>query len=367
MQVAAREKPPVGIVFDCDLGDSIDDTLALALLHGFASLKSPESRLVSVSLTKSNLQAAAFSEVVSRFYSDQANRDIPERYRRYREMAIGLSDKGWSPDGTPLLTVPLTKRDADGKPLYFHEIERLTDTADPVTIIRNALTAQHDQNAIVVLSGPATNLARVLDLRNAKDLIAAKVRFLSVMGGAYPRGGPEYNIKSDIAAAKKLFAEWPTPIVASGVEVGNALHYPGESIEKDFGWAENHPIVDAYRAYKQMPYDTPSWDITAALYALGPEDSYFSTSMPGTIQVLDDGQTEFEASPGGKHRYLILEASQKERIIQTFREVISAQPAPRELPRFLRRIIAERKKKEEEEKKIKEEQQQTGPRVLPTR
>ena len=355
MQAAAREKPPVGIVFDCDLGDSIDDTLALALLHGFALRKEPQSRFVSVSLTKSNLHAAAFCDAVGRFYADLANREIPERFRRYRGLAIGLSDKGWSVDDTAMLTAPLARQNPDGKPLYFHEIERFTDTADPAAIIRNALTAQHDQNAIIVLTGPATNLARVLDLRNAKELIAAKVRFLSVMGGAYPAGEPEYNIKSDIAAAKKLFAEWPTPIVASGVEVGDALSFPGECIDNDFGWAENHPIVDAYRAYKPMPYDTPSWDLTAALYALAPDENYFSTSEPGTIEVLDDGRTEFKPSPDGKHRYLILEESQKERIIQTFREVISAQPAPSELPGFLRRRIAEQEKKEAEEKLLKEQ------------
>ncbi len=356
MQAAAREKPPVGIVFDCDLGDSIDDTLALALLHGYATRKDPQSRLVSVSLTKSNLHAAAFCEAVSRFYSDIANREIPERFRRYRGLAIGLSDKGWSAADTEMLTTPLAKQNAEGKPLYFHEVERFTDTADPAAIIRNALTAQHDQNAIVVLTGPATNLARVLDLRGAKELIATKVRFLSVMGGAYPSGGPEYNIKSDIAAAKKLFAEWPTPIVASGVEIGDALRFPGESIENDFGWAENHPIADAYRAFKQMPYDTPSWDITAALYAVAPDENFFSSSEPGTIEVLDDGRTQFKPSHAGKHRFLILEESQKERIIQTFRETISAQPAPRELPGFLRRLIAEREKKEAEEKKLKEQQ-----------
>ncbi len=365
MQVDAQEKPPVGIVFDCDLGDSIDDTLALAFLHGLARQENPECRLVSVSITKSNLQAAAFAQATGRFYSDHADRKIPEQYRRYRGLVIGLSDSGWSSDATPLLAAPLRKRDASGKPLYSHEIERFTDTAGPATTIRNALTAQHDQNAIVVLSGPATNLARLLDLRGAKALIAAKVRFLSVMGGAYPHGGPEYNIESDIAAAKKLFAEWPAPIVASGAEVGDALLYPGESIENDFSWTEHHPIVDAYRAYQEMPYDTPCWDLTAALHAVRPGDGYFAASMPGTIQVLDDGQTEFKPGSEGKHRYLILEASEKARVIQTFREVISAQPAPRELPGFLRRIIEEREK--EEERKLEEEQRQAVPNPDPTK
>ena len=94
-----------------------------------------------------------------------------------------------------------------------------------------------DQNCIVVLTGPATNLASVLTLPGIKDLITRKVRYLVLMGGAYPDGQPEFNIKSDIASAKKLFAEWPTPIVASGFEVGAALPFPATSIEKDFAWS----------------------------------------------------------------------------------------------------------------------------------
>ena len=365
MQVDAKQEPPVGIIFDCDLGDSIDDTLALGFLHGLATQEHPECRLASVSITKSNLQAAAFAEATGRFYSDQANRNIPKRYRRYRGMVIGLSDRGWSSDATPMLTAPLNRRDDGGEPLYSHEIERFTDTADPATTIRNALTAQHDQNAVVVLTGPATNLARLLDVRGAKDLIAAKVRFLSVMGGVYPRGGPEYNIASDIAGAKKLFAEWPTPVVASGAEVGDALQFPGESIENEFAWAEHHPIVDAYHAHQEMPYDTPCWDLTAALHAVRPGEGYFTTSAQGTIRVLDDGRTEFKPGSAGKHSYLILQASQKARIIQAFRDVISAQPAAREVPEYIRRIIEERQ--QEEERKLEEERRRARPSPDPTK
>src|SRR5438093_2566965 len=125
-----------------------------------------------------------------------------------------------------MLTVPLAKRNDKGEFVYAHGIEKPNDTAEVPALIRNALTSQYDQNCIVVLIGPASNLAQLLGLPGVKDLIAKKVRFLSVMGGAYPDGKPEFNIASDIAAAKKLFAEWPTPIVASGYELGEALPFP---------------------------------------------------------------------------------------------------------------------------------------------
>jgi inosine-uridine nucleoside N-ribohydrolase len=173
-------------------------------------------------------------------------------------------------------------------------------------------------------------MAKVLDVPGARELIARKVCFLSVMGGAYPEGDPEFNIKTDIPAARKLFAEWPTPIVASGFEVGDKLLYPGSSIYSGFSWSPDHPVADAYRAQQQMPYDTPTWDMTAVLYAVRPKEGYFKLSDPGTITVSDDGRTKFTASPDGKHQYLILDPAQKERIISTFVEISSAKPVPRQ-------------------------------------
>ena len=324
MQFPGQGKPPVGIIFDSDMGNSIDDALALALLYGFDGKN--EARVVSISVSKPNLKAAAFCETVGRFYAGT----VSSGFGAFgRTLPIGLSSAGKMPEDTPMLTVPLSKRNADGAPLYEHGIHKLTDTAEVAALIRNAFTAQYDQNTIVVLAGPATNLVKVLDLPGAKDLISRKVRFLSVVGGAYPDGQAEFNIKTDIPAAKKLFAEWPTPIVASGHEVGEALLFPAASIEKDFAWSPAHPVVDAYRAYKPMPYDAPTWDMTAVLYAVRPEEGYFKMSNPGSISVLDDGRTKLTPAPEGKHRYLILDPAQKDRIVRTYTEVTSAKPVAR--------------------------------------
>jgi inosine-uridine nucleoside N-ribohydrolase len=330
MQFPGQGKPPLGIIFDSDMGNSIDDALALALLYGFDGKN--EARVVSVSVSKPNLNAAALCEAIGRFYAGTTNTGFGGFGRT---LPIGLATASAMAEDTPMLTVPLSKKNAEGKPLYDHGIHKLNDTAEVTALIRNAFTAQYDQNAIVVLAGPATNLVKVLDLPGAKELISHKVRFLSVTAGVYPDGQPEFNVKSDIPAAKKLFAEWPTPIVASGREVGDALPFPAASIEKDFGWSPAHPVVDAYRAYKPMPYDAPTWDMTAVLYAVRPQEGYFKLSIPGTISVLDDGRTKFAPSPEGKHRYLILDPAQKERIIKTYTEIASAKPVPRQ-PRFRR-------------------------------
>ena len=158
---------------------------------------------------------------------------------------------------------------------------------------------------VIVQVGFSTNLARLL--ASDRQLIQKKVRLLSTMFGHFPVGQPEYNVKTDIPAAQKLCNEWPSPIVFSGFEIGEALLFPATSIEHDFAWAADHPVVDAYRNYKQMPYDRQTWDLTSVLYAVRPQADYFKLSAPGRVTVDDKGQTHFAEASDGPHRYLILD------------------------------------------------------------
>jgi len=99
--------------------------------------------------------------------------------------------------------------------------------------------------------GYSTNLARLLDsgadptsALNGRDLIKQKVQLLSVMAGSFvesrfsrtmiPKGSPEFNLMTDVPSAQKLFSQWPTRIVASGVEIGLGMLYPAHSIERDY-------------------------------------------------------------------------------------------------------------------------------------
>jgi hypothetical protein len=62
-----------------------------------------------------------------------------------------------------------------------------------------------------------------------------------------------------------------------------------------------------------MPYDRPTWDLTAALYAVRPTADYFNLSPSGRVTVDDAGRTHFSESPQGRHRYLVLTEAQKAR------------------------------------------------------
>ena len=348
MQFPGKKRPPPGVVFDSAMGE-IDDALALALLYGLAAKREPEARVVSVTVSHGNLQAAAFCDAVSWFYADWGQRGLPKKFRRRKALPVGLLTEGESPPDAPMITAALTRRGAAGEPAYRHGINSPTDTADAAAAIRNAFTAQHDQNAVVVLSGPATNLARVLRLRGIKELIASKARLLAVAGGAYPEGRAQRGMARDMPAARRLFDEWPTPIVLAGDEVGRALRYPGSSIENDFAWTSNHPIVDAYRAFQPLPYDAPGQALAAALHAVRPDQDYFRLSEPGRVSVLDDGRTKFTPSPGGRHRYLIVDPGRKQRVVDAYRDAVSSMPAKRQTPDYLREVVEEVKKREEAE------------------
>jgi hypothetical protein len=329
MQATGRGpvRPPIGVALDGDFGNRLDAMMAVAMLNGFTA--KTEARRISLSVSRPNLASAKLADVFSGFYRPRPVSGPGGGVGAITEGMIGMPEGSSGSDDSAALGALLTKTSADGTPLYPSPIAGLVNTAESAVLIRNLLLAQHDGNAAIVLAGPATGLVRILGLYRSGPQVTAKCKVLVVAAGSFPAGQPEPSIKADVAAAKRLFAEWPTPIVAVGTEVGEALPYPGASIEKDFSWAPTHPFVDAYRAFKPMPYDAPASALAAVLYAVHPDEDYFKLSEPGTIGVQNDGVTRFTPEAGGKHRYLIVDPAQKERIVSLYTAMVSAPPAPR--------------------------------------
>lgn len=318
----------MGIAFEGDLGNRIDALLAIGMLNGFSA--KTEARRIALSIPRASLKAAQIAEVVAAFYSPRAIAGPGGGgVGGNPEGIIGMPEGASFASDAPTLAPLLLKTTPEGTPAYSSPIDRMLDTADNAVLIRNQLLAQFDQNATIVLAAPATGLVRLMSLYGAGPQITAKVKQTVVALGTYPNGGPESTIKGDVAAARRFFADWPGPIVAVGSEVGEALPYPGATIEEDFAWAPAHPVADAYRLGKPMPYDAPVPALAAMLYAVHPDDGYFKVSDPGTITVLEDGRTTFTPSPTGKHRYLIVDPEQKDRVIKIYREMASSKPAPR--------------------------------------
>jgi hypothetical protein len=303
------------------MGRNIDAALALAMLYNLGA----KGRVIAVGVSSGNLSAAQFCDALGRFYSGDP---VAQSTGTREILPVGLPESGASSGGSPMLIAPLARKKPDGSPAFPTGVKDITDTADVRVLFRNALTTQKEGEGIVVLAGPATNLVRAFTLNGARDVVAARAGLLVLAAGAYPDAPADPRIKSDIPAARQLLAQWPTPIVAVGTEVGSAAPYPARSIESDFSWAASHPLVEAYRAFRPMPYDAPAQAMAAVLYAANQKEDYFRLSEPGTIEVLDDGRTHFSPSAAGKHRYLMADPAQKDQVVKAFIELASAKPAP---------------------------------------
>jgi hypothetical protein len=319
----AATRPPLGIAFEGDLDSRFDAVLALAMLNGLTA--NDEARRIALSISGSSLATAQFADVLAEFYPSLPALVTP---------TIGMPDGVPRGEDASALAELFSEKAADGRLLFSSNIRRLVDAADSAVLVRNMLLAQYDQNASIVLAGPATGLARLLELHAAPAQIAAKVRCLVIAAGTFPAGRAEPALRCDVAAARKLFAGWPTPVIAVGSEVGEALPYPASSIDTELGWSPAHPVAHAYRIFKSGPYASRAKSMSttalaAMLQAVRPEAGYFQLSEPGTISVLDDGQTRFTPGAGGMHRYLIVDPAQRDRVVSVYTALVSAVPAPR--------------------------------------
>jgi inosine-uridine nucleoside N-ribohydrolase len=305
---AVAQSTPV--IFDTDMGNDVDDALALAILHALESRG--ECRLIGVTITKDNPWAAPYVDLVNTFYG---RAHVP----------VGMVKGGVTPEDSPMIRIPAERRRADGSLVYPRRLASGSEAMEAVALLRRLLTAEKDGSVVIVQVGFSTNLARLLDSPADVELVKRKVNLLSVMAGNFAQPKSEFNVERDTASARKLFDRWPGEIVVSGFEIGQALLFPAAAIEKDFAWAADHPVTDAYRNYKKMPYDRPTWDLTAALYAIRPDAAYFSLSPRGKISSDDKGLTHFQADSAGRHRYLVLGEGQRARVLESM-ILLASQP-----------------------------------------
>ena len=323
--IVAEEKPPVPIIFDTDIGNDVDDALALGMIHALQSRR--ECNLLAVTITKDHEQAAAFTDAVNTFYGRG-------------EIPIGVCRSGVTPEAGRFNGLSKQK---DGASLrYPHDLVSGETAPDAVSVLRSALAKSEDRSVVIAQVGFSTNLANLLQSqgdeispKSGMDLVREKVHLLSIMAGAFKkipdqRGGwfdhKEYNVVMDLKSSARLAKEWPTPMVWSGYEVGLAVPYPHQSIEKDFAYVEHHPLEEAYRLYTPPPHDRPTWDLTSVLYGVRPERGYFELSEPGHVTVGPEGLTHFEPKPDGLHRYLKITNEMKPRLVEALVHLSSQPP-----------------------------------------
>src|SRR4051812_23331186 len=119
-----RPAEPIRLILDTDIGNDVDDALALAMIQALENRA--EVRLLAVTITKDNRYAAPYVDLVNTFYGRP---DIP----------IGVVHNGKTPEDAPMLERPDKRRDSGGHYVYPHRIEDGSQAPEAVELLTRVL------------------------------------------------------------------------------------------------------------------------------------------------------------------------------------------------------------------------------------
>lgn len=315
---------PVPVILDTDLGPDADDAGALALIHGLQTVG--EAEILAVACGTKSPWCAPAVDAINTYYG---RGDIPVGTLK-GPGAIGYSEEWYGDSFTGYVA---------GR--FDNDIRHAEYAEDAVAVYRRALAAARDSSVAVVVTGFQSNLQDLLespgdsiDARTGAELVADKVRLLSVMGGYYP-GGSEFNFISDGQAARYVVEHWPTPIMFSGFEIGEDL-LTGAPL---FDTPEENPVRASYHFWDlhfarqfepEFDPETGIWphssfDQTAVLYAVRGLRDYWTAETTGCNVVLPDGSNRWESEPDCDHAYLI-EKMPREELAEIIDELMVLPP-----------------------------------------
>jgi purine nucleosidase/pyrimidine-specific ribonucleoside hydrolase len=287
------------IILDTDIGDDIDDALALALI-----LASPELELVGVTTVFGNAYAR----------SRQARTILAAAGHRFRSIPVAV---GCTRAVTTFPYHGLLAIFADSARLPNQDKTCMSDAELPPNDPRHGVDflidtlMQGNGDIIPVLIGAMTNLALAIVKQPA---IVKKIPRLSIMAAEFRRPMAEWNIRCDPEAAAIVFNSG-IPIDLIPWHIGDVVQFTWDDIHRLA--AGKHPVCDrlsqAIHAWQTQhnpeanPAVTPMprlYDPMAVATLIKPD---LCTWKTGTIQVelsgkLTHGYTPFQENPAGKHR-----------------------------------------------------------------
>lgn len=290
-RTADNEK--IKIIIETDMGNDIDDALALAM--AFNDEKEGLLEVLAIGNHKDSPTATEFIDVLTSWYgcgnvrlAKSPTPVVNNQYTDYTTRTMEMTDG----NGAPVFK-------ACGKKVY-----------EPVALYREILAGAEDNSVVFVSLGFGVELAKLLESGpdevsplDGVSLVAEKVRYLSVMAGSYgDKKRAEFNVVNDIPSMRKVFESWPTAIYQNPFEIGKQVMFPAAEIEKNLGYDNINPVVEAYKSYDVMPYDRPTWDLLSVLFVTNPE--LFTVSAPGTVTVDEKGYTHYREDENGRHYVL---------------------------------------------------------------
>jgi purine nucleosidase len=217
------------VIYDTDIGTDIDDAYALVQI-----LHSPELELLGVTTVAGDAVARA-------------------------RLAAKLLDVA----GRPKIPVYAGRSSA---PQDIFQTEWAKGFASPVLhesggveFMRAQVQARPGRVTIIAV-GELTNVAALLE---SDPAIARQIKAVALMGGSFRRGyasgskpEPEWNIRSNVAAARTVFASG-VPIVVAPLDTTADLHLKPEMRVRLF--SRGTPLTDALAALNSIWRHTNSW------------------------------------------------------------------------------------------------------------
>jgi purine nucleosidase len=194
----------IPIIFDTDIGDDIDDALALAL-----ALQSPELDVRAVTTVVDDTDRR--TRLAWKQLGIYSRQDIP--------LATGASE--------PLLDPVRTTRARQFEVLTPQDTPPAAAHRRAADLIIETLLSSPEKLTLVPV-GPLTNIALAL---KTEPRIKAKIERIVIMGGAFEMLTPEYNIRRDRVAAQIVFRSG-VPITSVGLDVTTKCKLQAADIDR---------------------------------------------------------------------------------------------------------------------------------------
>jgi len=302
---------PVKMIFETDLGNDVDDAVALDNIYKY--VEEGKIDLLAVCLNKEGRRAPEYTDILNTFYG-------------FPDTPVGIITNGsWCAYKNNYSQGVYDMVNEDGTPMFrgAHTEEECAAFPEAVDLYRKILSEQEDNSVVIVSTGFFTNLARLLDSQpdeysdlTGYELVQKKVKLLSAMAcciDGIPQPDGEWNVKMDIPAAIKVYNEWPGVIVSSPAEVGEAVTISRECIVDSLAWTENHPVTRSFDVYffNDIASHKQMFDVTSVMYAVE-DPSLFTLSEPGIMTIDSTSISTFTPCEGGKHYYLMVTPEQAE-------------------------------------------------------
>jgi hypothetical protein len=299
---AAQADAPVPVIIDTDICTDCDDAGAVALLNKFMNEGSANLIGCVVDARDADLSSGAAIQAINAYYG-------------HPSILIGAYHGPLvQPSGSHYTKAVHAKFDPT-----FPADDKLPAGVD---VYRKALAAADDGSVVIVSVGFLPNLQDLLDSKPdaisplaGPALVKQKVKQLVLMGGSFPHSNGDFNFGSFNlgALSTNVLANWPTPLIYSGGEIGNGLSL-GQGLQAT---PDDNPVKMIYSLFGDSVHNAlkdgrQGWDPSAAWLAVCGPGNFWNVVSGGTYKMDPaTGGGTWTPDPAGTQSYITVKRDPK--------------------------------------------------------